>query len=343
MMKDRDKTEQNGTIDRRQRGIMMGKTLKNALLMLILASAMILTGCGSKADNAVNGNADASGSSSYTFTDALGRIVTVNSHERVASLLGSFSDVWLTAGGSLVAAADETWDNVDEQLPDSVIKLGGIQNINVELLIAAKPDFVIASAYTDAHVALKDVLENAGICVAYFYVTTFEDYLDMLKICTDITGRTELYQQNGVQVAEQIDRIKRERITTEQPRILFLRAASTNVKAKASEDTVGTQILKDLNCVNIADSDSALKDNLSVEAIVKAEPDYIFVTTQGSKTQAAMDNVDKLFKSNPVWSSLTAVKNNRYYVLDKKLFNNKPNKRWGEAYQQIADILYPVK
>lgn len=320
----------------------MRKSLKRTLIMLALVSVMLFTGCGIKAADAVNGNAKGSVSSNYTFTDALGRTVTVKSHERVASLLGSFSDVWLSAGGSLVAAADETWDNVDETLPDSVVKLGGIQNINVELLIASKPDLVIASAYTDAHVALKDVLENAGICVAYFYVTTFDDYLDMLKVCTDITGREDLYQQNGVNVAEQINKIKSERITSEQPKVLFLRAASTNVKAKASEDTVGTQILKDLNCINIADSDSALKDNLSIEAIVKADPDYIFVTTQGSKTDAAMDNVEKLLKSNPVWSSLTAVKNNRYYVLDKKLFNNKPNKRWGEAYQQIADILYPV-
>lgn len=320
----------------------MRKSIKSTLILLTLVSVMLFTGCVSKAADAVNGNAQGSVSSDYTFTDALGRTVTVKSHERVASLLGSFSDVWLSAGGSLVAAADETWDNVDETLPDSVVKLGGIQNINVELLIASKPDLVIASAYTDAHVALKDVLENAGICVAYFYVTTFDDYLDMLKVCTDITGREDLYQQNGVKVAEQINKIKNERITSEQPKVLFLRAASTNVKAKASEDTVGTQILKDLNCINIADSDSALKDNLSIEAIVKADPDYIFVTTQGSKTDAAMDNVEKLLKSNPVWSSLTAVKNNRYYVLDKKLFNNKPNKRWGEAYQQIADILYPV-
>jgi iron complex transport system substrate-binding protein len=249
--------------------------------------------------------------------------------------------VWLTSGGSLVAAADETWDTVDVELPDTVVKLGGIQNINLELLIAAQPDFVIASANTDAHVELKDALESAGICVAYFYVTTFDDYLKMLKTCTDLTGRTDLYQTNGLDVQTQINEIKK-RVTGDAPTVLFIRAASTSVKAKASEDTVGTQILKDLGCINIADSDSALKDNLSIEVIAQADPDYIFVTTQGSKTEAAMENVEKLLKSNAVWSSLTAVKNDRYYVLDKTLYNNKPNKRWGEAYQQLADILYPA-
>ena len=104
--------------------------------------------------------------------------------------------------------------------------------------------------------------------------------------------------------------------------------------------TRGGEILKDLGCVNIADSDTSLLDDLSLEAIVVADPDYIFVTTQGNDTDAAIRNIDKLLTSNPAWSSLTAVKQGRYYVLDKKLYNLKPNAKWGEAYKQLADILY---
>jgi iron complex transport system substrate-binding protein len=324
------------------------RKIKKLEIILLAAMISVLTaGCvGSSA--AVSGNADGNTVSvgglqqngEYTFTDDCGREVTVKSIERTASLLGSFSDVWLSSGGELVATVDETWTSVDKELGDSVINLGGIQNVNVELLIAAQPDFVIASANTDAHVQLKDVLEAAGICVAYFYVNTFDDYLRMLKVCTDLTGHTELYKTNGTDIQTQIEDIKK-RVTGESPKILFLRAASSNVKAKASDDTVGTQILKDLGCTNIADSDSALKDNLSIEAIVQSDPDYIFVTTQGSNTEAAMANVEKLLTSNPVWSSLTAVKNNRYYILDKALYNSKPNARWAEAYLQLADILYP--
>ena len=63
------------------------------------------------------------------------------------------------------------------------------------------------------------------------------------------------------------------------------------------------------------------------------------MTIQGTNTEAALKNVDTLLKSNPVWKSLTAVKNDRYYVLDKKLYNLKPNAQWGKAYKQLADIL----
>ncbi len=93
------------------------------------------------------------------------------------------------------------------------------------------------------------------------------------------------------------------------PKILFIRTSrQAGVKAKQSEGSVGGEILKDLGCVNIADSDTSLLDDLSLEAIVVADPDYIFVTTQGNDTDAAIRNIDKLLTSNPAWSSLTAVK-----------------------------------
>ena len=46
--------------------------------------------------------------------------------------------------------------------------------------------------------------------------------------------------------------------------------------------------------------------------------------------------------TNPAWATLTAVKEGRYYVMDPTLYNLKPNERWGEAYEGLADILYPA-
>ncbi len=247
--------------------------------------------------------------------------------------------MWLLAGGKLVASVNDAWDSLDLGLDDSVVKLGAILEPNVELLIASQPDFVIASANTKPDVEMLATLENAGITVAYFDVNNYEDYIAMLDICTDITGRKDLYEKNGVSVRTEVENAKKQ-IDGSNPKILLLRAASKNIKAKGSDGIVSGEILKDLGCVNIADSDSSLLDDLSLEAIVKEDPDFIFVIIQGTNTEAALKNVDTLLKSNPVWNSLTAVKNDRYYVLDKSLYNFKPNERWGEAYQKLADILY---
>ena len=313
-------------------------------LALVVVMVFAFVGCGTatedvNVDNSgYNAGAGASADNPYTFIDDYGRTVTVTSYKRTATLIGSFADVWMSAGGSVVATANDTWTNFDLGLSSDVVNIGSILNPNVELLIASRPDFVIASCNTDSNIALMSTLENAGITVAYFDVSNFSQYLNMLDHCTMITGRRDLYKTNGEDVKAQIDEVKSS-MGDNHPKVLFIRAAASSVKAKGSTGSVGGEMLADLGCINIADSDKSLLDDLSLEAIVAADPDYIFVTTQGNDTEAAMKNFDKLVSDNPAWSSLRAVKESRYYVLDKKMYNLKPNDQWGKAYKQLADIL----
>ena len=78
-----------------------------------------------------------------------------------------------------------------------------------------------------------------------------------------------------------------------------------------------------------------------METIVAADPDYIFVIIQGTDTTDAEMLLDTTLLSNPAWDGLTAVQEGRYYIMDQRLYNVKPNARWGEAYEKLADILYP--
>lgn len=274
------------------------------------------------------------------FTDALGREVSVPKNpQRVAALLGSFADVWVLSGGTLCAAAEDAWEDFSLELPDAV-NIGGAHSPNLELLLSANPDFVIASASTASNVAMREVLEAAGITVAYFDVDHFEDYLEMLRICTEITGRSDLYEKNGLEIQRQIQQIKNEVAGADYEKtVLVLRAASGFVKAKGSSGTILGEMLSDLGCINIADSDTSLLDNLSVESVMRQEPDHIFVVTMGSDPQKALDNLNALLRENPAWASLEAVKENRVHVLERNLFNIKPNARWAESYEILQKIL----
>ena len=278
----------------------------------------------------------------FSFTDDLGREVIVREPERVAALIGSFTDIWLLSGGEVTAAANDSWESLQLPLGEDVVNLGSIQEPDIEKLIASQPDLVLASVNTDADLEMEEILMQAGIPTAYFGVSNFDECLHMLDICTQITGRRDLYEQNGLKVQEQIDKT-RERIDGREPKVLFLRASSSSVKAKGSEGNVCGEMLSDLGCVNIADSNHGLLDDLSMEAIIAEDPDFIFVTIQGNNQEAAMQNVEEMLLSNPAWSSLRAVKEGNYYLLDKRLYNLKPNAKWGDAYEGLADILYPVQ
>ena len=281
--------------------------------------------------------------SAVIFTDALGREVSVPKEpERVAALIGSFADVWMLAGGSVCATAEDAWDDFDLELPDAV-NIGGAHSPNLELIFSANPDFVIASASTSSNVEMLETLETAGITVAYFDVDNFEDYLAMLNICTDITGRKDLYERNGLKLQSQIETIKLEMseqpLTEEQKTVLLLRAHSGSVKAKGSEGTILGEMLADLGCINIADSDTSLLEALSVESIIRQEPYRIFVVTMGNDTKKAIDNFYQMMEENPAWGTLEAVAEGRVHIMDRKLFNIKPNADWAESYEKLSKIL----
>ena len=295
----------------------------------------IFTACGS-AESTQSQN-------SIAFTDALDREVSVQKKpERVAALIGSFADVWVLSGGSICATAEDAWDDFDLELPDAV-NIGGAHSPNLELIFSANPDFVIASASTSSNVEMLETLETAGITVAYFDVDSFEDYLAMLNICTDITGRKDLYERNGMKLQFQIEVIKQEMseqpLTEEQKTVLLLRAHSGSVKAKGSEGTILGEMLADLGCINIADSDTSLLEALSVESIIRQEPYRIFVVTMGNDTQKAMDNFYQMMEENPAWGTLAAVTDGRVHIMDRKLFNSKPNADWAESYEKLSKIL----
>ena len=278
-----------------------------------------------------------------TFTDSLGNhVVLAEEPQRVAALLGSYAEGWVLAGGedSLAAVTRDAFEERGLELGEGVANLGQSHEPNLELLFAARPDLVLLTPDLDGQLALKESLDSAGIPNAWFKVETFEDYLAMLKTFTDLTGRDDLYRKNGLDIQARIDGVKAAVAGKEGPSILLLRAFSSNVKVKNSDNTAGV-MLRELGCRNIADSDAGLLEQLQMEAILTADPQHIFVVTMGTNTQKALDNLNALFQSDPAWQSLTAIRERNVHVLDKKLFHYKPNARWGESYEVLADILYP--
>ena len=305
------------------------------VISLCLLLALLLCGCSAPAEE--------NGAEGYTFTDDLDRTVTVTSTERVAALLGSYADIWLLAGGTVCAAADDAWDDFDLPLSEDTVNLGGTKDLSLEALLASAPTFVLASTNTPQHLEWESALQGAGITVAYFDVSSFDDYLRMLKTCTELTGNEESYARYGESVAAVVEEVtSRSRAAMEEDAatVLVLRASASRIRAKNSEGNVLGELLGDMGCINIADSDSNLLENLSVESIYLQDPDHIFIVQVGDDAAGMKENVNRFFAENPLWLELDAVKNDRVHYMDKRLFNLKPNAYWGESYIQLEEILF---
>lgn len=196
---------------------------------------------------------------SYTFTDDLNREITVQSCTRTAALLGSYADIWILSGGTVCATVDDAWDDFHLSLSEDTVNLGGTKNLSLEAIFSSEPDFILASTNTPQHLEWQTAFESAGITVAYFDVSTF---------------------------------------------------------------------------------DETLLENLSLESILIANPDKIFIVQLGDDEEGMKRNIETSFSENPLWQQLDAVKNNEVYYMDKHLFNLKPNARWGETYEQLEEIYH---
>ncbi len=303
---------------------------KNVIMTALSAALIFLSGC--SAEKAVEEPV-------YTFTDALGREVQVTSYEKTAVLSGSLAEIWQLAGGELYGVTSDAFDRPNLQLSEDVKNYGGVHSLSTENIIGDGVDFAIVSGTVADQSKITDVLDPAGVTTAVLDVENFNDYLSVLKIFTDITGREDLYVTNGENVREKVDEVLARSEGKESHTILLLRAYSSGVKARGSDNMTG-EMLSQLGCVNIADSDSSILEELSLEAIVRANPEYVFVTTMGEDDEAAKAQYEAVLGSNRAWAEMDAVKNGKVYYLPKDTFHYKPNERWAEAYEYLEDILY---
>ena len=261
--------------------------------------------------------------------------------ERVVSLYGSFSEAWLQAGGTLVGVTDDAVNERGLNLPDAQL-IGTNKAPNLELVMALEPDWVILSADIAAQASAMQVLQGAGIeCTAY-RVDTWQDYAAMMDDFTQKTGRHDLYDQIIPPMEREISRIIETAQAKESPKVLLLRAYSGGAKAKGADNLAGV-MLQDRGCVNVADLHPSLLEELSLEAIVTEDPDWILVSVMGGDEEAALHALNEGLGQNPAFQSLTAVQEGRMKVLPRDLFHYKPNARWAESYGYLYEMLYQTQ
>lgn len=315
-------------------------------LFLIVCICFMFTGCtpvnSRKNDSALNDNSKAQ--KIISVTDSNNHTVKVKkAPQNVVALSSSFAELWMLSGGKLKGVSSNAVKerNIGIKKGDAEI-VGTAMKPNLEKILALHPDLVILSKDMSSNMQMVQMLNEAGIPYYICKVETLDDYLKTLKKFVSITGEEKNYEESGVKVQKQVQKLLSLLPDSNQtaPNALVLRAFSSGVNV-LSDDNTACNILNDIGVTNIAKDNSSLLKNLNIEAIIKENPDYIFVVTMGSDKNTAVASLKKSLASNPAWNNLKAVKNNNVFMLPKELFEYKPNNRWGDSYEYLLKIIYP--
>lgn len=252
--------------------------------------------------------------------------------KNIVALSKSVAELWTLSGGTITATTDDALE-----LPgaENAVSIGTLTTASLEVILSVNPQLVILTLDIPLHKTLERNLRTLGIKTYIADVKNFSDYENVMADFTKLTGRKDLYKKNVSDVQNQIEKIKNLYAGKVKGTYYFVRASTT--KNKVLKNHFGNEIFHDLGLESIIEDDNLL-DELSTEQLLAKNPDYIFVTFQGNEKKGR-ESFKAAYENSPVWSELKAVKNDKVIFLPKDLFNYKPNARWAQAYEVVADAI----
>ncbi len=311
--------------------------MKKFGLCLLVLCLLLLVGCGPQGVSQLK----ASGENYAVINDDRGKAVTLpQKPQRVVVLSTSLLNFADALDGNLVGRA--AIKSEDAALPEKykdVPDVGPVYSISLEKVTALQPDVVIGS--TDHHEKLAAQLEDSGIPVILLRTKTYDD----VKRNLDVMGKVYGKEKEAAAVDEKLDKdIKAitEAVPKAGQRIAIIHATPSAVSLELPTSIAGG-IADLLHLQNIAAAPAGSENNripYSMESLVEANPDVIFLTSMGSS-----DKIEKRIKSdiegNPAWASLKAVRSGRFYILPERYFLLNPGLDYPKAVGYMANLVYP--
>ncbi len=298
----------------------------------LLCAALLIAGCGSAKQSAGDGTF-------LSLKDAAGRQVTLaQKPERIVSLSPSYLSMIEAVGGKIVGRATSKVGNVPESMK-SVPEVGLVYNINMENLIALKPDLVLAGK--NQHEKFVPLLESNKITVIELDAKTFDDVKNTVKILGDIYGTQDKAKAENDLLDKQVSEVT-SKLPKEKKRVVIMHATASAVTVEGTHSIAGcvSDLLGFENVAAAALKGKGDKTPYSMETLVEQNPEIIFITSMG-KPDEIENRLRTDFKNNPAWNSLKAVKEGRVYVLPENLFLINPGLRYPQAVKYMAAQVYP--
>lgn len=273
-----------------------------------------------------------------TVTDDLGRsVVLPKSPERIVSLSPAATEILFAigAGPKVVAGTEyDTFPDEAKKLP----RIGGFtpQSINLEAILAHKPDLVIAAPQKDVIAAL----EKLGIPVLALDPKGTADVWNNIELLGSATGceekATELLTTLQTRRKDVWTRkVWREamRDSAPPPRVLFVLADEPLITC--GKGTFIDEIITAAGGTNVFGDVADSWPKVSDEQVLARDADVILCVEHVGGDGTI---VPGRLKMRPGWDKLSAVKSGRVYAVDADLLT-RPGPRLVDGLEAVEKLL----
>jgi iron complex transport system substrate-binding protein len=208
-------------------------------------------------------------------------------------------------------------------------KIGDLLNPNYELILAARPDLVIAStAGNDRAAVLK--LSDLGLPVFVTAPRSTEKIMETVQSMGNIVDCAARAAELVSEMKRRLAEVQRRLAGLPPVRALFI--TWFDPLLAPGRDTFETDVLRQAGVQSISGSIEGFYPRYSLEQIIAEDPEVILTVEHKGKP---LPDLARLAG----WNSLRAVRNGRVYVLNE-VFQH-PSPRYVDAVEELARKLHP--
>lgn len=312
-----------------------------ALLVFGSVWAVAMYGPGAGEPGASDGNTAAE-PPSRTFTDDLGRDVSVSRVQRIVTLAPNLTEIAFAAGaGAKVVAV-----GISDDFPPAVDSLPhvGVLPVDVEAIAAQEPDLVVATTQVNSP-RDADAFGAVDLSAYYFAFPTLQSVFDGVRRMGELAGTNAAARDSAAALEAQFFRLTSRTdsllsdLTPDQPdslaRPTVLVLAGSDVLYSFGNGSYVHTMVKAAGGHSITQSIENAAPTLSEEFVLSARPDVI-IGAFDSDTPA-----DMLLENHPSFDLLPAVENGRVFSIDSDLLF-RPGPRLVEGTERLSTHLRPI-
>ncbi|OTW74798.1 heme ABC transporter substrate-binding protein IsdE [Bacillus thuringiensis serovar cameroun] len=216
-------------------------------------------------------------------------------------------------------------------------EVGNPMSPDMEKVKSLKPSEVLS--VTTLEYELKPVFDGVGMKANFLDLTSLKNMQNSISDLGKKYGREKQAEEVVTKLDKKVASIQKEVKGKKEPTVLILLGVPGSYLVATEHSYIG-DLVKQLGGKNIVQGERVEYLASNTEYLKKANPDIILRAAHGMPDEV-VKMFDKEFKTNDIWKHFAAVKNNRVYDLEERLFGTTGNLAAIEALDELKKMMYP--
>jgi cobalamin transport system substrate-binding protein len=265
-------------------------------------------------------------------TDLLGRRMTIPQNpRRVVSLAPNITEIVYALGQAHRLVGATTYSDYPSDAAN-LPKVGSYVHLDLERIVSLAPDLCLAIKDGNP-IAAVSRLESLGIPIYAVDPRDLESVMDTISRIGDLLQAKKQAEKQVQSMRRRIRAVESLVAQTDHRPGLFFQIGVSPIVSVGSNTFIHELIVR-AGANNLAEGNTSYP-RFSKEQVLGMSPDIIIIT---SMARAAV--FEKIKQDWYQWTDLPAVKNDRIYFKDSRLFN-RPSPRLVDALEILVRLIHP--